>query len=60
MDCFSSVVWSLGHTGWAEAVTFNIVSSTCKQKGRHYHPLSVIVLIIRELQQVCVTPAVLP
>lgn len=39
MDCFSSVVWSLGYTGLAEAATFSIVSFTCRQKGWHYHAL---------------------
>lgn len=35
MDCFSSVVWSLGYTGLAEAVIFSVVSFTCRQEGRH-------------------------
>lgn len=33
VDCFSSVVWSLGYTGLAEAVTFSVVSFTCRRKA---------------------------
>lgn len=33
MDCFSSVVWSLGYTGLAEAATFSVVSFTCRWKA---------------------------
>lgn len=41
MDCFSSVVWSLGYTGLAEAMTFSVVSFTCRQKGWHDCALTV-------------------
>jgi hypothetical protein len=33
------VVWSLGYTGLAKAVTFRVVSFTCRQKGWYCYVL---------------------